>query len=394
MGRKYQVEGYWDCSACHTKGIKGSKRECPNCGKPRGEDVKFYLKEFDEQYAVSKSEESTAPDWLCDFCSSYNPASAPKCLLCGADRGGKTYGDFHDTQTSSRIRDVDENGVDDSSQLSEKEREQRIYDLERQERERHSHKIPRPPADKRQDEKQPFWKTTKGVAGILAVIAVLVGVIYFFIPKTVDIDIEQVAWERNINIQTKTTVKESDWNVPPGGRVYEQHEEFHHNEQVLDHYETYYEDVGEEVLDHYQTVRTQRDLGNGKFEIEESQEPVYKTVYHKEKREKPVYRDVPVYKTKYYFEIERWKTTRSIPTSGNDHNIYWGEYSLAQGVPPYGVGEERVGSQTQKYTIKGKVKGEDKEYEVEDYDWWTTMNVGDSLHAKVTFDGKLEKEGK
>lgn len=37
------LEGRWDCSYCGTKGILGRHRECPNCGRPRGEDVKFYL---------------------------------------------------------------------------------------------------------------------------------------------------------------------------------------------------------------------------------------------------------------------------------------------------------------------------------------------------------------
>lgn len=394
MGKKYQVEGYWDCSACHTKGIRGSKRECPNCGKPRGEDVQFYLKEFDESHAVSKEEESTAPDWLCEYCSSYNPDSAQRCLSCGADRSGKTYADTHDTHTSSRIHDEDGNGIEDSSQLSEKERDQRIYDLERQERERHSHKQPTASLEPCPSEDTPFWKTPKEIAEFTAVVMFLAALIYFVIPQSIDLEVEQVAWERNISIQTKTTVKESDWSVPVGGRVYEQHQEFHHNEQVLDHYETYYEDVSEQVIDRYRTVTYKRDLGNGKFEIEKTQEPVYRTVTHKEKRERPVYRDEPVYKTKYYFEIERWKSTRNVPTSGSDHNAYWGEYTLAKGKPPYGAGEEKVGRQTQKYTVKGKVKGEDKEYQVEDFAWWETMNVGDIIHAKATYDGKLKKEEK
>ena len=33
---------YWDCSSCDSRGIEGTKRECPHCGNPRGKDVKFY----------------------------------------------------------------------------------------------------------------------------------------------------------------------------------------------------------------------------------------------------------------------------------------------------------------------------------------------------------------
>lgn len=37
------VMGYWDCPYCSTKHIEGTKRECPSCGKPRGQEVKFYM---------------------------------------------------------------------------------------------------------------------------------------------------------------------------------------------------------------------------------------------------------------------------------------------------------------------------------------------------------------
>ncbi len=62
-------------------------------------------------------------------------------------------------------------------------------------------------------------------------------------------------------------------------------------------------------------IRNKRDMGNGKFEITEEKVPVYKTVTHKEKRQKPVYVDVPIYRTKYYYKLERWKPNRSVDTT-------------------------------------------------------------------------------
>ena len=41
--KEYDVMGYWDCPVCQTKKIKGTLRDCPNCGAPRGKDVKFYM---------------------------------------------------------------------------------------------------------------------------------------------------------------------------------------------------------------------------------------------------------------------------------------------------------------------------------------------------------------
>ena len=64
MSKSYIVEGYWDCSSCGKKGIRGSVRECPGCGKPRSEDVQFYLKEYGREHAVSEDVSKEA-DWLC-----------------------------------------------------------------------------------------------------------------------------------------------------------------------------------------------------------------------------------------------------------------------------------------------------------------------------------------
>ena len=55
MGRI--IEGYWDCKYCDSKGISGSIRECPNCGHPRDDTVKFYLK--DEKKYVSEEKAKT-----------------------------------------------------------------------------------------------------------------------------------------------------------------------------------------------------------------------------------------------------------------------------------------------------------------------------------------------
>ena len=32
--KEYDVMGYWDCPVCQTKKIKGTLRDCPNCGAP------------------------------------------------------------------------------------------------------------------------------------------------------------------------------------------------------------------------------------------------------------------------------------------------------------------------------------------------------------------------
>ena len=77
------VMGYWDCSYCGHKGIKGTVRECPSCGKPRGNDTKFYMKAHNHSEVVSRGDYLTdseaaskgqGADWQCAYCGGLNSA--------------------------------------------------------------------------------------------------------------------------------------------------------------------------------------------------------------------------------------------------------------------------------------------------------------------------------
>ena len=37
------IKGYWYCKYCGTKDIDGLVDTCPNCGKQKSEDVKYYM---------------------------------------------------------------------------------------------------------------------------------------------------------------------------------------------------------------------------------------------------------------------------------------------------------------------------------------------------------------
>ena len=83
--------GYWDCPYCSTKHIEGMRRECPSCGKPRGQEVKFYM---DGVRYLSEEESQTkgkGADWMCEYCGGYNSALDTVCVSCGAERSGKDY---------------------------------------------------------------------------------------------------------------------------------------------------------------------------------------------------------------------------------------------------------------------------------------------------------------
>lgn len=86
---QYKIEALWDCIYCGSKGIGGSKAACPNCGNPRGEEVRFYLPtDIGVANAVdeTKRKVSKGPDWLCEYCQRYNRSEDTACRNCGAER--------------------------------------------------------------------------------------------------------------------------------------------------------------------------------------------------------------------------------------------------------------------------------------------------------------------
>ncbi len=133
--------------------------------------------------------------------------------------------------------------------------------------------------------------------GIFLLISVIAALV---LSDEVDIEVKNLHWQRSIQIEQKVTVNESDWSLPEGGRL-------------------------------------------------------------REKRKKPIYKNVPVYETTYYYTIERWKSTRTVDTQGDDKKPYWGDYELAKGSEPYGAGEERVAGQTETLTVTGIVKDKEKD---------------------------------
>ena len=92
MGRL--LYGYWDCQYCGRTAIRGDKRECPGCGKPRDEHTKFYMhkKEFVHEAVAKKVNRN--PDWICHFCDQLNSDNDTTCVSCGASRDGKTRNYF------------------------------------------------------------------------------------------------------------------------------------------------------------------------------------------------------------------------------------------------------------------------------------------------------------
>ena len=368
------LEGFWDCKHCGTKRIKGSIRECPNCGKARDDSTKFYLDETEKHYV---SEEKALklnknPDWICNFCNQLNSDNDDTCISCGAPRTAENLNYFENKEKreNKNQKKIQNKEIEESfGATSHHENTQNISTS--------------PAMSKKTQSSNKFnsiWK--------YALIALLIAISFFGIfslvrPKEYEITVNKLSWERCIDVERYQTVKENDWNLPSGGRLLYTRSEYSHSKQVIDHYETRTRSVAKERISGYEPyVSGTRDLGNGYFEEITSERPIYETYYEDETYQEPVYRTEPVYKTKYYYEIDKWLYERSVKTKGNNNSPYWGKTKLDS--------DERVSSKSETYTVKGIDNKKDKDISFTlSLDDWSTLEVGQTLKVKITL-GKGE----
>jgi hypothetical protein len=128
----------------------------------------------------------------------------------------------------------------------------------------------------------------------------------------------QFSWMRSQAIQRWQTVEESDWNVPPTGRMLRSYPAIHH-------WDRYVSGSHEECSGTGTTRRCSTELD---------------------------YSDRPVYYTKYDYEIERWVTVRTPTLEGADQSPIWPDVSdLRAAHEPPQIGDERPGMRTSRYTV-------------------------------------------
>ena len=145
--------------------------------------------------------------------------------------------------------------------------------------------------------KRPAWLPIVALLGILFVFACACGAFMLFRTSEKDVTIDEMSWERTVEVEAFGTVTEEDWDVPSEGRILSQREEIREYEQVISGYVTQQRQVSEQVQTGSRTyVCGQRDLGNGFFEDVECTDPVYETRYRTETYQEPVYEDRPVYR--------------------------------------------------------------------------------------------------
>lgn len=378
-------EGRWDCPSCGSTGVYGRHVECPSCGKPRPEGVRFYLTD-DAPVLVDPeriAEAQAGPDWACEHCGASNRDGVEHCQGCGAPRG------------SSPVQ-----GVAD-------------YTLDNVPR---SGKAPQgiagPPKKK--------GNACCGCGCLLALVALvaplLLGAIIALFPAGVGGEdlipavVVAKSWERTVALEERNVVREDGWELPDSARLIRKRREVQRYDQVVDHYEPVTRHVRrtERVSDGTRTrtrevserVRTgtrtyvcgHRDRGNGYFEDVECSEPVYETRTRSESYEEPSYRDeshtetetdnepvyrrVPVHGTHYYYRIPRWTPSRTLRAQGAADEPAWPVFTPRR--------NEREAERTQRYEVTFRETEGMKPHTVQYPDGvWRRFRVGDRVALRL-----------
>lgn len=370
------VEGLWDCPYCGTKAIGGLTKSCPCCGHPQDSGTKFYLGKKKKYLEASLSAQyGQGPDWICPYCGSLNRIRFKYCSGCGAPKDSSEDDYFSIKARAEQASSGSSNGNTNGNVLENGHdkaggKENRKADRKAREEARAADRERRKAAFKK---RLPFI-----LAGLLAFFAIL---LFIFWPRNYKAEVSGTAWAREIDIEAYRTVQESDWTVPSGGRVYDEKTEIHHYRDVLDHYVTRTRQVSEQVYDGEDTHTSYTDNGDGTFTESTYSTPRYRTEYHTETYEEPVYRSEPVYATKYYYDIDKWIVDREEKSEGADNEPYWPEYTLAE--------NERTGYIGEAYILAVRVK--DKVYRTSlPLEWWEPFHKGDKVEVTVQA-GKITK---
>lgn len=382
MGRL--VVGYWDCKYCGTKGVLGTEQTCPNCGRQRDKDTRFYMDRNRVQTVdevVSDSAQANklkrrGADWVCAYCDSLNSSDATNCAACGSSRE-TAAGDYHSQRRKDAATNQQHNTDDAATHMSNAE----YADTSTNDYDTYACTAPR----------RFNWKRGLTIAGIIAGVAALITLIVFLaLPKQARIQIDGIQWQYSIDVEEYRTLHEADWSVPPGGRITGTESRIYRYDSVLDHYDEHWEEY-EDIVGYEEVVvgYDYEDKGNGLFEEvpQTEQRPIYET--KRRLVSEPVYVDVPVYATWYDYDIERWVFDYSVPSSGTTHDTYWGDVS---NLDEY----HRSSSTHKKYTVTGSKLSKDgqveqagsKTYTVSENDW-LQIEVGDVVDCKIAIDGTL-----
>jgi hypothetical protein len=270
-------EMWWDCGYCDTKALLGkSNRFCPHCGAQQDASRRYFPPAGQEAAA---NHHYDGVDRQCPACQAPNGAQSSHCRHCGSPLDGSVQV----MRAADRSSAAPIAGAVHKSKVSK-------------------------------------WVWVVGGV-VLALLSTCL--LSFFWTRDVPVTVTGHAWERIIDIETLTAVRDDAWcdSMPAGAYGVSHSREQRSTKKIAD---------GETC--------TTRDVDRGDGTFERKQECRTK------------YREEPVYDDRCHFTIDRWKVSRSARASGVGQTPapVWPSVSVAGG---RNLGAEREGARRETYTL-------------------------------------------
>lgn len=168
------------------------------------------------------------------------------------------------------------------------------------------------------------WKATFSILGIISVMLVAIGSLYFlYKPHTIIVNITDKTWSRSVEIQVCKSVRASGWSIPSGGRLqYEQYEIYS-----------------------YDSVN-------------------------------PAFTGIPIYQKKYYYDIDDWFYDHKEIAYGHTDTPHDPEYALSD--------NERDGSKSEIYRLYMAAKNKKQYQYVLSEKEWNQYEIGDEVIITIS----------
>lgn len=385
MGRQRKIEMTWRCRACGTRNL-GRHKVCESCGDPKDPTEKFEMPGDPAAAATVTDPELlrravAGRDWKCAHCGANVSALEVACTQCGAAR-------------------------EDAANVAPPP-------------------LPDPPA------RAPVLLTVGGLVALVFGLLVVCGggalVASYVANRPVDVVVAAVAWEHHVHVE-RYAVRDregfAEHRPPDAFDVRSLGQRHHHDEQVLDHYETEYytEQVQDGTTQESYTeqvacgedctyeapscTETCTDDGNGFAtctetcsgggqscttrycsEVRWRDVPRYVTVQRS--REVPRYRSEPRYAEAFAWKVWDWAPQRTVTARGDTTDVAWpdpSEVALGVGLAP---GEqERERREARYHVVFRDDDGREFPWDAPDPDTFRRMAVG-SAHRLAWRDDVL-----
>lgn len=352
--------GAWDCTYCETERIMGNVFDCPGCGHPRPLGVRFYPIPDGPIVTpeIAKQLGSGGPNWYCEHCQSGNKDDSTSCWNCGAEKGSspshevkyyKEGEEPHNTEEAELADDDKKSWVETDGSDSEKG-----FSLpptsyqEPVSSQRDWPKVSQSWVEKGYS----FGQQRNLFVWLGAVVAlVLAGFLiyqFFFNTREKIVKVSEFHWTQSVEVREFMVVHDSSWTTHPSDayNVTETWKDTGRDEKVHDRWDTVeyqdtcyetetYQDTCTRSVYQSKTCTGTRDNGDGSFdtysyECGSSTTESYSCTNTRQvpysctkTRQEEVYHYEDIYDNYYTYDVNRWISTQTYPTSGNDHEPYF-----------------------------------------------------------------------